>query len=167
MPTKGVYFNATAYGEHNLATSSGYFFDYAATTHFYIPLISKFSLNIRAGAETVTGNPEFYQYPSIGGPILRGFVLDRFRGKTAVYNTNDLRFISPIHTYFFNGKAGLQVFFDDGRVWMPGENSNVWHTAYGAGIIVAPFNFLYADFNIGFSKYESSIQARLTYALPR
>ncbi len=163
VPTKGVYFNATASGAHNIKTGSSYYFNYAGTVHFYVPLISKFSLNIRTGAQTVTGNPEFYQLASIGGTLLRGFKRDRFWGKTAVYNTNDLRFISPVHSYLFNGKAGLQVFFDDGRVWIPGEKSDLWHTAYGAGFILAPFDFLYADFNYGRSQNESSIQVRITY----
>ncbi|MBV9962015.1 MAG: BamA/TamA family outer membrane protein [Parafilimonas sp.] len=163
VPTSGIYFNATATGARDIKTSSKYYFNYSGTAHFYIPLVSKFSLNIRGGGSTVTGNPQFYQYTSIGGVLLRGFKRDRFWGKSAVWNTNDLRFISPVHTYFFNGKAGLQVFFDDGRVWMPGENSNLWHTAYGAGIILAPFNFIYADFNYGRSQNESSIQVRITY----
>ncbi|MEO8712542.1 MAG: hypothetical protein ABI405_10485, partial [Parafilimonas sp.] len=164
VPTKGVYFNATASGAQNLKTSSSYYFKYSGTAHFYVPLVSKFSLNIRAGASTVTGNPEFYQYPSIGGVFLRGVVYDRFRGKTAFYNTNDLRFISPVHTHFFVGKAGLFAFIDDGRVWMPGERSDILHTAFGGGIIAAPFNFLYADLSYGRSKKESTIQVRVTYS---
>jgi len=163
VPTKGVYFNAIATGASNIKNSSSHYFDYAGTAHFYIPLISKFSLNIRTGAETITGDPEFYQYPSIGGPKLRGVVRDRFWGKTAFYNTNDLRFISPVHSHIFNGKAGLLAFFDNGRVWMPGESSNTWHTAVGGGIILAPFNALYLDATYGVSaNKESSIQVRIT-----
>lgn len=167
VPTKGIFFNVTASGAQNLKTSAGYYFKYSGTAHFYVPLISKFSLNIRAGAETITGNPEFYQYPSIGGVYLRGVVYNRFRGKTAFYNTNDLRFISDVRTHFFVGKAGVFVFIDDGRVWMPDEKSDVWHTAYGGGIIVAPFNFLYADLSYGRSKKESTIQVRVTYLLQK
>lgn len=166
VPTSGVYFNATASATQNIKTSSNYVFNYAGTAHFYIPLVSKFSLNIRAGAETVSGNPEFYQYASIGGTLLRGVVRDRFWGKTAFYNTNDLRFISPVHTRFFVGKAGLLAFIDNGRVWMPGEKSNTWHTAYGGGIILAPLNMVYADFNYGRSKKESTIQVRVTFFIP-
>ncbi|HEY2727778.1 MAG TPA: hypothetical protein VGI61_11430, partial [Parafilimonas sp.] len=58
---------------------------------------------------------------------------------------------------------GVLAFFDDGRVWMPGENSNTWHTAVGGGVILAPFNFLYVDATYGVSaNKESSIQVRLT-----
>jgi hypothetical protein len=166
VPTKGVYFNATVSGAQNLKQSAIHSFDYKGTAHFYIPLASKFSLNLRAGAETVTGNPEFYQYASIGGLIFRGAVRDRFRGKTAFYNNNDIRFISPVHTHFFAGKAGFLVFVDNGRVWLPGEESNTWHMAYGAGLILAPFNFAYADFNYGRSKNEGTLQVRVTFSIP-
>src|SRR3974390_3372924 len=55
VPVKGVYFNATVSGEKNLQTSSSYYFRYSGVAHFYIPLVSKFSLNIRTGLSTVTG----------------------------------------------------------------------------------------------------------------
>src|ERR1044072_3703262 len=135
---------------------------YSGNSYFFIPLVSKVSLNIRTGAVTVTGNPEFYQYATLGGVIFRGTAKDRFRGKTAFYNTNDLRFISNFKSRLFNGKVGLLVFCDNGRVWLPGESSNTWHVAYGGGIIVAPFNLFYADGSFGFYKKETSIQVRIT-----
>jgi outer membrane translocation and assembly module TamA len=82
-----------------------------------------------------------------------------------LYNTNDLRFISPVHTYLFNGKAGFLVFVDDGRVWMPEEKSDTWHVAYGGGVILAPFNFAYADATYGLSKKEHTIQVRVNFLI--
>jgi outer membrane protein assembly factor BamA len=166
VPTKGVFFNTAVTGAQNLTQKAIHYLDFKGAAYFYIPLSSKFSLNLRAGAETVTGNPEFYQYASIGAVIFRGAVRDRFRGKTAFYNTNDLRYISSVHTHLFAGKAGVQVFVDNGRVWLPGEESNTWHMAYGAGIILAPFNIAYADFNYGRSKNEGTFQVRVTFSIP-
>jgi outer membrane protein assembly factor BamA len=166
VPERGVYFNATASGEKNLQSGSGYNFKYSGVAHFYIPLVSKFSLNIRTGASTVTGNPEFYQYPSIGGPTFRGTVRNRFSGKTVFYNTNDIRYISSWRSWFFSGKAGFLAFVDDGRVWMPDESSNTWHIAYGVGIILVPLNRIYADFTYGRSGNEGSLQVRVTLLLP-
>ncbi len=91
VPTKGYYFDATASGEQNINNTSGHYIRYAGNAYFYIPLASKFSLNLRAGASTVAGNPEFYQYEGLGGLIFRGSSKDRFRGKTVFYNTNDIR----------------------------------------------------------------------------
>jgi hypothetical protein len=55
-----------------------------------------------------------------------------------------------------NAKAGLMFFFDDGRVWMPGENSTTLHTSYGPAILFAPFNALSLTFSYGIAK-ESKI----------
>jgi hypothetical protein len=35
---------------------------------------------------------------------------------------------------------GLLALLDNGRVWQPGETSNRWHSAFGGGIMLAPFN---------------------------
>jgi len=114
----------------------------------------------------VDGNPEFYQYPEIGGgQDLRGFQKQRFYGKTAFYNSNELRFISNVKSYLYNGKAGLLAFIDDGRVWNPGEKSSILHTGYGAGILVAPFNFIFAEATYSFSNEDQLIQLRLNVAL--
>jgi hypothetical protein len=162
VPTKGFIFSADALGVRNLQEGSKSFVKYSGNLQLYIPLVSKFSYLLRTGAAVVKGAPEFYQYAPIGGPTLRGFRRDRFRGKTAFYNTNDLRFISNVKTYIFTGKAGLLAFVDDGRVWMPGENSNTWHVGYGGGIILAPFNKILAEVTYGLSKEDKLVQLRVT-----
>ncbi len=162
VPTKGFIFSIAAAGVRNLDAPSKSFAKYAGNVQLYVPLVSKFSFVVRAGAATVSGSPEFYQYVSIGGPTLRGFRRDRFWGKTSFYNTNDLRFITKIKSKFFNGKAGVLVFFDNGRVWLPSENSDTWHTGYGAGIVLAPFNKILADVTYGISNEEKLIQLRIS-----
>ena len=132
----------------------------------YIPLGGKFSLALKAGGATTFCNSasligaEFYEHSVIGGPSsLRGYIRERFWGKSAFYNNNELRFITNIRTYFLNARAGLLVFFDDGRVWMPGENSNTIHTSYGAGILFAPFRKISATVTYGISKESRLVQA--------
>lgn len=166
IPTKGFYIRASASGEKNINNPESYYMRYAGHAYFYIPLTSKFSLNIRSGAITVTGNPEFYQHASIGGVTFRGSARDRFRGKTAFYNTNDLRYIAPFRSWFFNGKAGVFAFCDNGRVWLPGEDSKAWHVAYGGGLIIVPFNLFYLDGSLGFYRNEYSVQVRMTFPFP-
>jgi outer membrane protein assembly factor BamA len=93
-----------------------------------------------------------YEHAIIGGPeTLRGYRMDRFWGKTAFYNNNELRFITNLRIYLLNAKAGLLAFFDDGRVWIPGEHSNDLHTSYGAGILLAPFRLLPFTITYGIS----------------
>jgi outer membrane translocation and assembly module TamA len=60
-----------------------------------------------------------------------------------------------------NGKIGLVAFIDDGRVWLPDENSNKWHVGYGGGLLIAPFNFAFFDVTYGISKESTPIQIRL------
>ncbi len=64
-----------------------------------------------------------------------------------------------------NGKAGLLVFVDDGRVWVPQEKSSVWHVGYGGGILVAPFNKVLFDVTYGISDEDKVIQLRLGLSL--
>jgi hypothetical protein len=161
VPTKGFMFNADILAAQNLKESNRNFVKFSANAQVYVPLGNKFSYVLRTGAATVAGKPEFYQYASIGGaPDMRGFKRERFWGKTVFWNTHDLRFISNVKSFFFNGKAGLIAFFDNGRVWMPGENSNTWHTDVGGGITVAPFNKALIDVTYGFAKDEKTINVR-------
>lgn len=163
VPTKGfAFFGNTSYN-YNFGQSSKSFARFMGDLHLYVPLISKFSLAIRAGAATVTGNPEFYQYVPIGGgQTLRGYRRQRFWGKTAFYSSNTLRFINDVKSYLYNGKAGLVVFFDNGKVWMPSQKSDRFHTGYGAGVLLAPFNKVSADITYSISKEFRLIQLRIT-----
>jgi hemolysin activation/secretion protein len=111
--------------------------------NFYLPILKNLVLSVRSGGATLTGNPEFYQLNSLAGSDnLRGYRRDRFWGKTSFYNANELQWLFNFRSRIFNGKVGLFGLFDEGRVWQPGEDSNTWHTAYGAGIMMAPFNKL-------------------------
>ncbi|MGI8951802.1 MAG: ShlB/FhaC/HecB family hemolysin secretion/activation protein [Chitinophagaceae bacterium] len=161
-PTKGIAFSANIIYTQNLNQSKQSVTKYAGNVQFFIPFVSKFSFAIEAGAATVTGNPLFYQYASIGGgPTLRGFRRDRFWGKTTFYNSNELRYIGNLRTHILNGKAGALVFFDDGRVWMPSEISSTLHTGYGAGIFLAPFNKISGEITYGISTEERLFQVRI------
>jgi hypothetical protein len=165
VPTSGINLSGNASYTKNINNSHS-FWKYGGNLQTYLPLVSKFSLAVSGGVESVDGDPEFYQYPSIGGaPDMRGFQLQRFHGKTAFYNSNELRFISNMRTYILNGKAGLLAFVDDGRVWMPLEKSDTWHVGYGGGILIAPFNLLFLDITYGISNEEKLIQLRLSMKL--
>lgn len=165
-PTAGIGISAHGSYVQNTQATNQSFWKYGANLQLYIPLFYKFSIASSGGIETVSGNPEFYQYPEIGGgQDLRGFQRQRFYGKTAFYNSNELRFISNVKNYIYSGKAGLLAFVDDGRVWMPGENSNTLHVGYGGGIFLAPFNKISADVTYGFSKEDKLLQFRFNLQL--
>ena len=161
VPTKGFAFFGNASYTWNLKSSQS-FGKYSGIAQVYIPLFSKFSLAIRGGGATVSGNPMFYQMPHIGGADdLRGYKRERFWGRSAVFNSNELRFITNLKSYIMKGKFGIVLFYDEGRVWMPSEVSDTWHTDYGVGLLLSPFNRLLANIALGISKERTMFQLRM------
>jgi hypothetical protein len=157
IPTRGVSFTGNTSYTNNLDKSD--FGSYSGEVLFFVPVGRIISIASRAGGATITGSPEFYQYPWIGGgSTLRGYPIERFHGKTTFYNNNELRFIFNIKSYAYKGKIGVLGFYDDGRVWMPGETSSKWHTSYGGGLLLVPFNKISLKATYGISPEISMIQ---------
>ena len=162
IPTKGFAFTGVARYSQNLGLQKNAYEKFSGTLDLYVPLSKKFSLAFRNGGGTVAGNPEFYQYMYIGGANdLRGYRRERFWGQSAFYNSNELRYITNFRSHLFNGKVGLVAFGDDGRVWMPGEQSGIWHYSYGGGILVAPFSKIMTDITFGMADDMSFVQLRV------
>jgi hypothetical protein len=163
VPEKGVVFYAGAAYTGNMAENKKGFATYNGNLQLYVPLIRRFSLSVRTGAQTVVGTPEFYQFSSVGGPMtIRGFVRDRFWGNTAFYDANELRYITNIRSYLVNGKIGLFVLYDVGRVWYENEVSHEWHSGYGGGIMLAPFNRFTASTSYAQSSDGGIVQFRVS-----
>ena len=78
---------------------------------------------------------EFYQGASIGGlDGLRGFRNQRFTGKKSYYQNTDLRYsLKKMKTGLLPLTLGIYGGYDYGRVWLPNEDSDQWHTSYGGG----------------------------------
>jgi hypothetical protein len=166
VPTKGLMFFAGAGYTENILVEGKGFATYNSILQLYVPLFGKFSYATRNGITTVQGEPEFYQYASVGGSqTIRGFRRDRFWGKTAFYNSNEIRWITDLNSYYMKGKIGVLGFVDDGRVWMPGEKSNLWHVGYGGGILLAPFDLATMSLTYGLSNEGGTIHFRLNRAL--
>jgi hypothetical protein len=133
----------------------------------YFPLTRHLSLSMRLGGITVFNNDvlntgQYLQHAIIGGArTIRGYRRERFWGQTAVYNSNELRFITNLNTRIIKGRIGLVGFFDQGRVWMPGEKSDKIHIGYGPGLLIAPFNKFGATISYGMSKETNLIQIRI------
>ena len=158
VPAKGFRFMSAATYTYNLTTPDHSFTRLTSDASVYIPLIKFISLGIRAGGAANIGDAEFYQLNILGShENLRGFRKYRFYGKQAFYNNNELRFMFNARNKVFNGRYGLVTFIDNGRVWYPGENSNKWHTAYGAGAFVSLFNKVVLSGSYGISKEDKVI----------
>ncbi|MGB6151258.1 MAG: ShlB/FhaC/HecB family hemolysin secretion/activation protein, partial [Pricia sp.] len=107
--------------------------DYKLLSNGRLVLASKFKAHYNIG-----DGYEFYQAASIGGSDgLRGFRNQRFTGKKAFYQSTDIRFsLREVRTELLPVTAGFYGGFDYGRVWLPTESSNVWHTSYGGGFFL-------------------------------
>jgi hypothetical protein len=141
LPTKGIDFLANVSYTQNLKRSDSTVARYEGMFNFYLPLSKRLVLSVRSGGATLTGKPKFYQLNSLAGSDnLRGYRRDRFWGKTVAYNANELQWLFNIKSRIMNGKAGVFGLYDVGRVWHTGMSSDTWHTAYGGGIMLAPFN---------------------------
>jgi hypothetical protein len=166
VPESGFTFQANAIYANNFRQDE-FFQRYNASAQVYVPLLDKVSMAIRFGGETIVndnvlGTGQAYEHAIVGGPrTIRGFRRERFWGKTAVYNSNELRFITNMRTYLMTGKIGFFGFFDQGRVWMPGEKSDKWHFSWGPGIIIAPFNKYNISVSYGITDEIRLFQLRL------
>lgn len=166
VPEKGFTFLANAVYANNFKQNE-LFQRYNATLNAFFPLVQHVSLVVRLGGETIvnddvlnSGQPN--EHAIIGGPrTLRGYRRERFWGKTAFYNSNELRYIIPFRSYLMTGKIGMLAFFDQGRVWMPGEKSNKMHISYGPGILIAPFNKYNVSVTYGITEEIRLVQLRL------
>lgn len=94
------------------------------------------------GAGHNQGDYEFPQAQYLGFKEgLRGFRLQRFSGRSKVYNNTEVRArLGNLNLYLVKGSIGILGFHDVGRVWSDGEHSSTWHRGYGEGIWFAPLD---------------------------
>jgi hypothetical protein len=166
VPLKGIHFATTGTFSNNF-NQKEFFQKYEADLAVFVPIVNHISLAIRGGGATVVNDAvlnsgQQYEHALIGGGrSLRGYRRERFWGKTAYYNQNELRFITDLRTPIMNGKIGVFGFFDNARVWMPGENSNKIHVGYGPGLLIAPFNKISGTITYSMSEELHLFQVRI------
>lgn len=158
-PTKGVNIRANAAFIQNLDETERFFAQMSSEAAFYNSL-GRFTLAGRTGVATNLGNDyEFYQANYLGGLTnLRGYRRDRFAGKTTLYSSTELRFrVSSFNTYITKGVWGMLAFVDNGRVWLPNEESDNWHSGYGGGLWFLPFSKIAMTATYGVSKEDKIV----------
>jgi len=106
----------------------------------YRMLTKAINVATRVSVEHNNGDPEYYQLASLGGrTTYRAARSERYRGNTMFVQNIDLRMMG----FSFGGKeaptvGGFILGLDYGRVWLDGEDSDVWHVGYGGGVWFAP-----------------------------
>jgi hypothetical protein len=151
QPSSGLRLNINGNGMYN-ASDDNYLSAFKSDIAFYVPIKTVFSpvLALRFGGSTILGDFLFNQANTLGAQSkqlgsgnLRGYRRDRFAGRSTAYQNTDLRLkLTSFTSYLFPGDIGIHGFVDNGRVWMDGEESSTWHTAYGGGVWVSPFHTL-------------------------
>ncbi len=116
-----------------------------------------------AGEAILGDNYEFYHGAVIGGNTsLRAYRNERFNGKSAFYQSTDLRVgVTRFKTNFIPIQLGVSAGFDYGRVWSNNDNSSKWHNDYGGSVWISGFSALTG--NLGF--YHGDDGNRFVFSL--
>ena len=109
-----------------------------AATYLTAPMRFEPVLALRAGGEKAWGNHPYFDAAVIGGgSTLRGWRQERFAGDASLYGNAELRFFLTKFFLLLPGDLGVFGLADAGRVYLSGESSDTWHTAFGGGLWVS------------------------------
>ena len=99
------------------------------------------TLAIRVGGRKLWGQYPYFEAAFIGGAhTVRLGRVNRYAGDAAAYGSTELRFSLTRVTLLLPADLGLFGLADVGRVFLEGESSDKWHTAFGGGISLAYLN---------------------------
>jgi hemolysin activation/secretion protein len=165
FPTLGMAVDFTAGFTSNLdeSNSFGYIipsieFDHKLSANGQLVLATKFKGHLTLGDDF-----EFYQAASLGASDgLRGYRNQRFTGKSAFYNSTDIRLnLRKYRTGFLPFNFGIYGGMDNGRVWVDGQDSDSWNNSIGGGIFFNGANKLVGNI----SAFNSDDGMRLAFRL--
>jgi outer membrane protein assembly factor BamA len=93
------------------------------------------SINLFVGGVKTFGDRiPFFETARLGGlRTLRGYNFDRFAGEASVYGSAELRLPVTRIKFVVPGQQGFFGFYDAGRVYVEGEDSDEFHAAVGGG----------------------------------
>ena len=162
FPTRGVQFNTQLGWKTILDDPERNFAFWDANLAIYQQLSSKgnLALALQWGFQhRFNSDFPFYQGAQLGGTgpnrNFRGFRRERFVGNTAFVQNTDLRWKAfKVLPNSFPTTIGFFTGFDYGRVWLRGEDSDVWHYSYGGGIWLSPFDAI----NINMSMFRTDTE---------
>ncbi len=117
------------------------------------------TLALRAGGKKVWGTFPFHEAAFIGDDAtVRLGRQNRFGGDAAAWGNAELRLRVAKISFPLPGHFGLLGLADAGRVFLEGESSDDWHTAFGGGIW---FSFLQPSNTISAAVAHNSEDVRL------
>ena len=112
-----------------------------ASTYLTPSISLRPTLALRVGGEKVWGTYPYMAGASIGGNrTVRGLRANRFEGDGSAYGNAELRLPLTRVNLLVPFRLGVFTLADVGRVWLKGESSNTWHSAFGGGISLTFLN---------------------------
>jgi hypothetical protein len=112
-----------------------------ASTYLTAPISLRPTLALRAGGEKVWGTYPYTGAAFVGGNrTVRGLTAYRYQGDASAYGNAELRLPLTRLKVLVPSRLGIFGLADVGRVWLNGESSNTWHSAFGGGISLSFLN---------------------------
>ena len=158
MPQKGVNWQISFRYLSGLNDKSNSIAQFNSDFAFYIDLIrNRLVWANRVGAGVTMGDFNFYQAQYLGSEDnLRGYRKYRFAGKSKLYTNSELRLrIANFRTYLFPAAFGILAFYDAGRIYDTGNNSNLWLSGYGGGFWMSPMKRMVISVSYTASKEDN------------
>ncbi len=144
LPTRGIYWNTNASFLYDLDHATKTFNRLSSDLSLFMSFRKphRMVIALRIGGSMNIGEYDFFQANTLGGESnLRGYRSTRYSGDANIYQNSEFRFkLFEFSSYFAKGEFGIIGFNDVGRIWLDGENSDMWHHGYGGGIWISPFN---------------------------
>jgi len=155
LTTDGGYFRLDINGLTGLNDYSKSFIQAKAEIAVYKSIWQNaLTLANRVGGGTTWGKTTFYQALFLGGQNnLWGYRQYRYAGEHLFFNNFEARIkLAQIGSYILPGQLGILGFYDIGKVWAEGLNSDEMHHGTGAGLYYAPAQIALLQFVAGHSK---------------
>lgn len=144
------------------------FSSYFAEVRTFISITERIVLAQQVAGKYSYGSAPFYELPALGSKDgLRGFALNRFRGKSSILYMAEMR--SWLFSFLEDEiKLGGHLFYDTGRVFSDSDSSGFfdsWKNTWGFGGSMSAFNpDLIFRGEIGFSNESYRIYAGIGFA---
>ncbi len=144
-PRRGFYAELEGAYHPKISTLRESYLTARADLRFYMPIFNTPAwLAFRAEGKTVEGAYPYYDAAFIGGSHhLRGERSQRYAGDRSLVVGSEVRQpLTKLHL-FIPGTLGILAFGETGRVWVKGEDSQIWHPTRGGGLfytVVEPQN---------------------------
>jgi hypothetical protein len=105
------------------------------TTYLTPPIAFEPTLALRFGGRKLWGQYPFFDAAFIGGAsTVRLGRVNRYAGDASAYGSAELRMPLARVTLVLPADLGVFGLADAGRVFLEGESSDKWHTAFGGGV---------------------------------